>query len=67
MDRILWWKQACEYLGGEQDRPPPGLPLSLSSPFWGLWSGSPGLHHHGVLRPGVQVHLHRLLMVDQPR
>lgn len=34
-----WFKTACEYLGGERDSPPPGLPLRLGSPFWGVWWG----------------------------
>jgi len=34
-----WFKAFCEYLGGERDTAPPGLPLSLRSPFWGLWWG----------------------------
>jgi len=29
-----------EYLGGSQDEPPPGFPVSLSNAvFWGLWWG----------------------------
>ena len=35
----LWAKWACEYLGGERDDRPPGLPLPLNSPLWGLWCG----------------------------
>lgn len=32
-------KAALEYLGGVTDTPPPGFPLPLSSPLWGLWWG----------------------------
>ena len=32
-------KQAFEYLGGERDDKPPYLPLSLTSPLWGIWWG----------------------------
>lgn len=34
---LSWLKHALEYLGGERDSPPAGFPLSLGSPFWGLW------------------------------
>lgn len=39
MSAILWLKQAAEYLGGERDARPPGLPIPLGSPLWGLWWG----------------------------
>ena len=39
MSAITWLKEACEYLGGAVDTPPAGLPLALTSPFWGLWWG----------------------------
>ncbi len=39
MPLLLWIKNACEYLGGERDDPPPGVPLSPGSPLWGLWWG----------------------------
>ena len=35
-----WVKHTCEYIGGEQDEPPVGLPLSIRSPLWGLWWGA---------------------------
>jgi hypothetical protein len=34
-----WLAAVCEYLGGERDDAPAGLPLGLSSPWWGLWWG----------------------------
>ncbi len=37
--RWLWWKTCIEYLSGSADEPPPGLPLPLASPLWGLWWG----------------------------
>ena len=39
MDRILWLKQAFEYVGGERDEPPRGVRWGLPSPLWGLWWG----------------------------
>ena len=39
MHLSIWLKHAAEYLGGERDSPPPGLPLPLDSPIWGLWWG----------------------------
>lgn len=39
MNLILWLKAACEYLGGERDDSPRGLPLGLRSPLWGVWWG----------------------------
>ena len=39
MSKVLWLKQACEYLGGEKDTPPAGIRVDLQSPFWGLWWG----------------------------
>jgi len=33
-----WIQQALEYLGGERDESPPGLPIAISNwLFWGLW------------------------------
>ncbi len=40
MNRFDWLKHAFEYLGGERDEPPAGLPVSICSPFWGLWWGA---------------------------
>ena len=37
MSLLRWLKHAAEYLGGCQDLPPRFLPLSLASPWWGLW------------------------------
>ncbi|WP_439625381.1 hypothetical protein [Gemmata sp.] len=37
---IGWLKHLCEYLGGERDEPPLGVPLPLWSPIWGLWWGT---------------------------
>jgi hypothetical protein len=35
-----WIKHLLEYLGGAQDDPPPGFPISLVHAwFWGLWWG----------------------------
>ncbi len=34
-----WLKAACEYLGGQRDAPPAGLPWPVRSPLWGLWWG----------------------------
>jgi len=34
-----WIKAVCEYMGGERDDRPPGLPLGTGSPLWGLWWG----------------------------
>ncbi len=39
MNAWTWMKQVCEYLGGERDDRPPGLPLPLGSSLWGLWWG----------------------------
>ncbi len=39
MKAIVWLKNMCEYLGGERDEPPIGLPIVLSSPLWGAWWG----------------------------
>ena len=39
MGRIMWIKHVCEYLGGGQDDPPPGFPIGLRSPLWGIWWG----------------------------
>ncbi len=39
MQTVLWLKHACEYLGGARDAGPPGFPLALDSPWWGLWWG----------------------------
>lgn len=39
MDYIEWLKAVCEYVGGERDVPPDGLPLGLDSLWWGLWWG----------------------------
>ena len=39
MTRIVWLKRACEYVGGERDDPPPGVPVSIRSPYWGLGWG----------------------------
>jgi hypothetical protein len=39
MTAIIWLKHAAEYLGGERDTPPSGLPLAIHSPIWGLWWG----------------------------
>lgn len=39
MGAVSWLKHAAEYLGGERDVPPPGLPLAPDSPLWGLWWG----------------------------
>ena len=36
---VLWLKSACEYLGGERDEAPVGLPWTPTSVFWGLWWG----------------------------
>jgi hypothetical protein len=36
-----WLKQALEYLGGEQDEPPAGFPVSLANwCFWAIWWGA---------------------------
>lgn len=43
MRRVEWLKHAAEYLGGERDAPPPGLPLGLWSPLWGLWWAALGV------------------------
>ena len=38
---LEWIKQAVEYLGGERDEPPPGLPVSLGNWFfWAIWWGA---------------------------
>jgi len=39
MRAALWFKHACEYLGGARDVPPEGLRLSSRSLLWGLWWG----------------------------
>jgi len=40
MKTIRWMQHLLEYLGGSQDEPPPGFPVSLSNAvFWGLWWG----------------------------
>lgn len=39
MDAAQWIKQACQYLGGEQDEPPAGFPIAQRSVWWGLWWG----------------------------
>jgi hypothetical protein len=39
MGIAMWLKQACEFLGGERDEGPPGFPIGLRSPLWGLWWG----------------------------
>jgi len=36
---IEWIKGLCEYLGGQRDDPPGGIPIQLSSALWGLWWG----------------------------
>lgn len=40
MAALTWLKHAAEYLGGERDDCPAGLPLALGSPLWGLWWGA---------------------------
>jgi hypothetical protein len=36
-----WFKHALEYLGGEQDDPPPGYPAAFGNWwFWALWWGA---------------------------
>jgi hypothetical protein len=36
-----WIKQSLEYLGGEQDEPPAGFPVSLGNwCFWAIWWGA---------------------------
>ncbi len=37
---LSWLKHMFEYLGGERDFPPAGFPVTLRSPFWGLWWGA---------------------------
>jgi hypothetical protein len=37
VDRLRWLKLVMDYLGGAEDEPPPGLPLTLSSWTWGVW------------------------------
>jgi hypothetical protein len=38
MNIFHWLKQAVEYLAGEQDDPPAGFPVALSSAwFWAVW------------------------------
>jgi hypothetical protein len=39
MSKIMWLKQACEYMGGERDEGPPRFPLDVRSALWGLWWG----------------------------
>ncbi len=39
MGLLSWLKHAADYLGGSRAGPPPGLPLPLASPAWGLWWG----------------------------
>lgn len=40
MSTLNWIKHLLEYLGGSQDEPPPGFPLTLSNGLvWGLWWG----------------------------
>jgi hypothetical protein len=39
MKYILWLKHFSEYIGGEQDHPPEGFPITTHSMFWGLWWG----------------------------
>ena len=35
-----WWVQElAEYVGGERDAPPAGVPVGPSSWLWGLWWG----------------------------
>ena len=36
---VNWLKNAAEFVGGERDEPPPGWPVGLASPLWGLWWG----------------------------
>ena len=41
MNTREWIQRALEYLGGEQDQPPPGFPIAISNwVFWGLWWGA---------------------------
>ena len=39
MKTLLWFKHACEYLGGERDSRPSSMVPSPSSVMWGLWWG----------------------------
>ena len=39
MTTALWLKHLREYVGGMRDELPPGFPVSLASPLWGLWWG----------------------------
>lgn len=39
MNSVLWLKRLLEYLGGEDDERPKGLPVGLRSPLWGVWWG----------------------------
>jgi hypothetical protein len=33
-----WVKQTLDYMGGAQDEPPPGFPVTLTNwAFWALW------------------------------
>jgi hypothetical protein len=41
MNTREWIQQVLEYLGGEQDQPPSGFPITISNwIFWGLWWGA---------------------------
>jgi hypothetical protein len=34
---VLWLKELMQYLGGEQDAPPPGMGITPRSALWGAW------------------------------
>lgn len=41
MKTMQWIKLVLEYLGGEQDEPPPGFPIRLQAWwFWAAWWGA---------------------------
>lgn len=37
MRSLIWFKEACEYIGGARDLPPEGWTLPLTSLVWGIW------------------------------
>ena len=40
MWQISWWQSLVEYLAGEKDDCPVGVPIALSNfLFWGIWWG----------------------------
>jgi len=44
MTTFDWIKHALDYIGGAQDQPPPGFPITLGYWwFWAVWWGAMAL------------------------